>query len=71
MAERSAVSKESAHMAKEKVRRGDSGSTIGHMEVDGSLDFRGVCPAAPLGPWAPVQCSGLGGAMERPVPLSR
>ena len=65
------VEKKSAEMAKEKVRRGHSGSTIGHMKVDGSLDFEGVCPAAPLGPWAPVQCSGRGGAMERPVPLSR
>ena len=45
--------------------------TIGHLKVDGPLDFWGGCPAAPLGPWAPVQCSGRGGAMERPVPLSR
>ena len=62
--------KESAQMAKEKVRRGHSGSTIRHMEVDGSWHFLGVCPAAPFGPWAPVQCNGRGGAMERPVPLS-
>ena len=48
-----------------------SAYTIGHFKVDGPLDFWGGCPAAPLGPWAPVQCSGRGGAMERPVPLSR
>ena len=70
-AERSPVDKESADMAKERVRRGSSGSTIGHFKVDGPLDFWGGCPAAPLGPWAPVQCSGRGGAMERPAPLSR
>ena len=71
VAERSPFEKESAGMAKEKVRRGCSGSTIGQMEVGGSLDFWGVCPAAPLGPWAPVQCSARGGPTERPVPLSR
>ena len=70
-AERSPAEKESADMAKERVRRGNFGSTIGHLKVDGPLDFWGGCPAAPLGPWAPVQCSGRGGAMERPVPLSR
>ena len=64
------VEKKSAQMAKEKVRRGQSGSTIRHMEVDGSWDFVGVCLAAPFGLWAPVQCNGRGGAMERPVPLS-
>ena len=71
MGERCAFAKESANKVKEKVRRGNSGSTIGHMKVDGSLDFGAVFPAAPLGPWVPVQCSGRGVSMERPVPLSR
>ena len=56
LAERSPVDKESADMAKERVRRGNSGSTIGHLKVDGPLDFGGGWDDGLGAPWDPPNC---------------